>query len=639
MHNKWITYIFLGVMACALITLAFLQYNWLGSVSSEEQSRLSKSMTASTENFVTDLNQNFSQLNNNFEIQLSQNGEKPEQLLQDAYTNWIAKSNQPDLVKSVYYIKGVSDEKPLVKYFDPNTATLSQLNNPPVSIINWLQENSDAKKDFDNSLTISHGPDFGEPSFLMVPVKYLEMVTINDKNISQSIRVSLNVEQIDDGILIELNDDVIKETIIPEIARTYLTESFEDQYILSIIQSDGEDSLNVYFATKGLDVTKKPDFRRTIDKLDAQRFFIFNSGFGKNLDSFSKLDSISNKIKSIDVFKTSDSKSRISTSLSTSEFSANTIWTDSVLDHSAKVDTLITASFISSSDNPEWELWLSFKDGSLEAYVAKTKNRNLFISFGILAILGISVIMIVITAQRSHDLAQRQMLFVAGVSHELRTPITVIRSAAENLSAGVIHKEERRKEYADLMVKEGRRLSDMVDQIMEFSGIQSGKKVYQFSEFSISEFVEEVNNSCRPHLEEKGIILKYSIQTDLDICYADRDALFLAVTNLIHNAIKFSGTNSTVCLNANETIRSGKSKLIIQVQDMGDGIPEDELKQIFEPFFRGKKPIEEQIKGNGIGLSLVKKVIDAHNGEIAVNSSEGRGSTFTLKIPTDRHAS
>ena len=96
MHNKWITYIFLGVMACALITLAFLQYNWLGSVSSEEQSRLSKSMTASTENFVTDLNQNFSQLNNNFEIQLSQNGEQPEQLLQDAYTNWIAKTNQPD---------------------------------------------------------------------------------------------------------------------------------------------------------------------------------------------------------------------------------------------------------------------------------------------------------------------------------------------------------------------------------------------------------------------------------------------------------------------------------------------------------------------------------------------------------------
>ena len=637
MHNKWITYIFLGVMACALITLAILQYNWLGSVSSEEQNRLSKNMTASTENFVTDLNQKFSQLNNNFEIQLSQNGEQPEQLLQDAYTNWIAKSKQPELVKSVYYIKGVSDEEPLVKHFDPNTGTFSQLNNPPASIINWLQENSDAKEDHDNSLTISRGPDFGEPSFLMVPVKYLEMVTINDQNLSKSVRVSLNVEQIDDGILIELNDYVIKETIIPELARTYLTESFEDQYILSIVQTGDEDNLNVYFTTKGLDVTKEPDFKRTIDKFDAQKFFIFNSGLGKNLNSLSKLDSISDKIKSINIFKSSESKSSISTSFSNSEFSANSIWTDSVLDHSAKVDTLITASYVSSPNDREWELWLSFKDGSLEAYVAKTKNRNLFISFGILAILGISVIMIVITAQRSHELAQRQMLFVAGVSHELRTPITVIRSAAENLSAGVIHKEERRKEYANLLVKEGRRLSDMVDQIMEFSGIQSGKKIYQFSEFSISEFVEEVNNGCRPHLEEKSIILEYSIQTNSDICYADRDALSLAVSNLIQNAIKFSEPNSTIALNVSDSVRSDKSTLIIQVKDSGDGIPEEEIKQIFEPFFRGKKPSEEQIKGNGIGLSLVKKVIDAHNGEIAVNSSKGIGSTFTLKIPNNKH--
>ncbi len=637
MHNKWITYIFLGVMACALITLAILQYNWLGSVTSEEQNRLSKSMTASTENLVTDLNQNFSQLNNNFEIQLSQNGDKPEQLLQDAYSNWISKSKQPDLVKSIYYIQGVSDEEPLVKHFDPNTGTFSQLNNPPTSIINWLQENSDTKEDFDNSLTINHGPDFGEPSFLMVPVKYLEMVTINNKNLSQSISVSLNVEQIDDGILLELNDDVIMETIIPELARTYLTESYEDQYIISIVQPDDEDSLSVYFTTKGLDVTKEPDFKRTIDKLDAQRFFIFNSGFDKNLNSFSKLDSIPNKIKSINVYKSSESKSSISTNHLTSEFSSNTIWTDSVLDYPAKIDTLIKASFVSSSDNPEWELWLSFKDGSLEAYVAKTKNRNLFISFGILAILGISVIMIVITAQRSHDLAQRQMLFVAGVSHELRTPITVIRSAAENLSAGVIHKEERRKEYADLMVKEGRRLSDMVDQIMEFSGIQSGKKIYQFSEFSISEFVEEVNNSCRPQLEEQSIVLEYSAQTNSDICYADRDALSLAVSNLIHNAIKFSTPKSSISLNVSDSNRSGETNLVIQVKDSGNGIPEDEIKQIFEPFFRGKKPIEEQIKGNGIGLSLVKKVIDAHNGEIAVNSSKGIGSTFTLKIPNNGH--
>ena len=117
--------------------------------------------------------------------------------------------------------------------------------------------------------------------------------------------------------------------------------------------------------------------------------------------------------------------------------------------------------------------------GSLEAAVAATRRRNLAISFGILLLLGASVGFIVLSSRRAQRLATQQMEFVAGVSHELRTPLAVICSAAENLADGVIDNRDQIKRYGGLIRDEGRRLTGMVEQVLEFAGAQSGRKNYE----------------------------------------------------------------------------------------------------------------------------------------------------------------
>lgn len=296
-------------------------------------------------------------------------------------------------------------------------------------------------------------------------------------------------------------------------------------------------------------------------------------------------------------------------------------------------DTSITTAFVGNLSPSAWQLWLSFKAGSLDEFVSKTRNRNLTISFGILLVLGISGCMILIFAQRSRELAEQQMLFVAGVSHELRTPITVIRSAAENLSEGVVQNEDRKKEYANLMLAESKRLSEMVDQIMEFSGIQSGKRIYSITDVAIDPLMQDVLREMESMAEQKNIEIQYSNISKLPTFRADRDAIFLALTNLIRNAIKFSDAGSRVIFRVDEVTYKSELGLRMQIKDEGIGISEEEQKKIFQPFYRAEHVVSEQIKGNGIGLSLVERVAKAHNGTITVKSSPGVGSTFTLIIP------
>jgi signal transduction histidine kinase len=347
---------------------------------------------------------------------------------------------------------------------------------------------------------------------------------------------------------------------------------------------------------------------------------------------FKRLDSLPGTLQSISINNESSAEG-LGASSEYSKMRFRSVTKDSVF--TVKRDTTINTSFEADFTTAGWQFWLSFKEGSLDSFVNKTKNRNLVISFGILLILGFCVGMIVLFSKRSQDLAEQQMLFVAGVSHELRTPITVIRSAAENLNEGFVQDEKKRKQYTDLMLNEGRRLSEMVDQIMEFSGIQAGKRIYSFAQVEIEGLMNEILNEYKPVLESEGIQLEYSFTASTSIIYADRDAIYLSISNLLSNAIKFSGNSKKIRLAVAET--TNQDFITFVVKDNGIGIPLEEQKKVFKPFFRGKKPVDDQVKGNGIGLSLVKKVADAHKGEIRLKSKEGEGSIFILILPLGKH--
>lgn len=619
-------------MVVALVTLAVLQYHWLGSVSDAEKKRLEENLEASAENFVSDLNRGFSSLNQAFKIQISSGESEVKYLLEQSYLNWLSTAEYPQLVDSVFFVEDVYGSDPVVNIFNTDPARLIEIQKAK-HISNWIDKQKSPKRHASNSFDLIKPPEFGDPTLIAIPVQLLDLITVENESSGKNMQVSLNIDQGDDVVLLQLDDEIIKNEIIPGIAQTYFSESYTDQYHISIVKEDADSSIteSVYFTTSEGDEIPIPDYKKKLRKFDFSSVFIIQAdadetGINPLLRG---IDSLSGNLQSIEINNKSNAATTMALNSETRRLSYKTSSKDSTF--TVKRDTTINASFSADFTTAGWQFWLSFKEGSLDAFVSKAKNRNLAISFGILVILGFCVGMIVLFSKRSQDLADQQMLFVAGVSHELRTPLTVIRSAAENLNEGVIQSEERKKEYARLMLKEGRRLSEMVDQIMEFSGIQAGKRVYSFTEVEIEGLMNEILNKYKPILESEGIQLEYSFTTSKSIIKADRDALYLSISNLLNNAIKFRGDSKKIRVSVAET--SKQDFITVIVKDYGIGIPSEEQKKIFEPFFRGKKPVEDQVKGNGIGLSLVKKVAEAHKGEIRLKSKEGEGSTFILILP------
>jgi signal transduction histidine kinase len=274
-------------------------------------------------------------------------------------------------------------------------------------------------------------------------------------------------------------------------------------------------------------------------------------------------------------------------------------------------------------------LIIKHRGGSLEAVVAGARRKNLTVSLGVLALLAVSIALIIISSRRAERLARQQMEFVAGVSHELRTPLAVIRAAGENLSDGVIAEGEQVRRYGALIASEGRRLTEMVEQALEFSGIQSGRKTYQMSPARIDEIIAEAMAASQAMIKEGGFEIEKDIQSGLPMIAADRAALSRAIQNLLSNAVKYSGENRWIRIRAS----SDERQVSIAIEDRGMGIEAADLPHIFEPFHRGRAPLAAQIHGNGLGLSLVRHIITAHGGEVGVESKAGSGSSFTLRLP------
>ena len=283
-------------------------------------------------------------------------------------------------------------------------------------------------------------------------------------------------------------------------------------------------------------------------------------------------------------------------------------------------------------DAGRWLVAVQHRSGSLEAAVASVRRRNLGISFGVLLLLSVSVAMMAQTSRRAQRLARQQMEFVAGVSHELRTPIAVIRSAAENLSHGVVGGSERVKQYGQVMEGEARRLGEMVESVLQYAGVESGRGLGPQAPIAIAELVDQAVESARRSVGG-DVEVERAVATDLPVVIGDGSALTSAVQNLVVNAFKYGGDARWVGVRAAHVHRGRHGEVHITVEDRGPGIPSDELPHIFEPFSRGARAVGEQIHGNGLGLSLVQRIARAHGGSVSVRTRDSHGTSFTIVLP------
>ncbi|HEY1801503.1 MAG TPA: HAMP domain-containing sensor histidine kinase [Terriglobales bacterium] len=232
---------------------------------------------------------------------------------------------------------------------------------------------------------------------------------------------------------------------------------------------------------------------------------------------------------------------------------------------------------------------------------------------------------------REMALARLKSDFVSNVSHELRTPLALIRLYSETLEMGRLKDVSKQQEYYEIIRKESERLSALINNILDFSRIEAGRKEYDFRETDVRELVRTTLDAYRYQIEQSGFTFEETIDESVPTMSVDREAISRSLLNLVNNALKYSPDNKYIGVNLLR--RNGSVEL--QVVDHGMGIPREEHGKIFEKFYRVGDPMVHNTRGSGLGLSLVRHIVHAHGGTITVESTPGEGSKFTITLPVE----
>ena len=283
---------------------------------------------------------------------------------------------------------------------------------------------------------------------------------------------------------------------------------------------------------------------------------------------------------------------------------------------------------------PGLTLGIKVRGTTLAALEHRFVRNDFLILAGLSLLLAAGIILTHRNISREMALARLKSDFVSNVSHELRTPLSLIRLYAETLELGRLKSEAKCHEYYSIIRKESERLTALINNILDFSRIEAGRKEYDFRETDVGELVHNTLESYRYQMEQNGFAFEERIAEDVPRLRVDREALARSLLNLVNNALKYSQDRKFIGVNVFRD--NGSVKL--EVVDHGIGIPADEQSKIFEKFYRVGDPLVHNTKGSGLGLSLVRHVVQAHGGQVLVDSAPGRGSKFTIRLPLDQTA-
>jgi signal transduction histidine kinase len=274
-------------------------------------------------------------------------------------------------------------------------------------------------------------------------------------------------------------------------------------------------------------------------------------------------------------------------------------------------------------------LELRYRDRSIEQ-----EARRLFLArtalLGFIDVMLLAGLVLVWTnVRRELRLSRLKSDFVANVSHELKTPLALIRLFAETLELGRVPNPEKAQQYHAIINKESRRLTQLINNILDFSRIEAGRKEYRFELGDVSAVVRDVVDAYRFPIEHSGFSLELELAEDLPERALDPEALSQALINLINNAIKYSPERKRIRI----ATRCDGQRILISVSDSGIGIARSEHKKVFEKFYRAESSLVHDTKGSGLGLALVRHIVEAHGGEVELTSAPDQGSTFTIVLP------
>ncbi len=277
---------------------------------------------------------------------------------------------------------------------------------------------------------------------------------------------------------------------------------------------------------------------------------------------------------------------------------------------------------------PDYTLGIRVQGETIDEVVRSRFYRNLFLLMLLDLILIGGAWIVYRTLRQEVELVRLKSDFVSNVSHELRTPLSLIRMYAETLHLGRIRDPERMQGYYATMLQETERLTRLINNILNFSRMEAGKKQYQMRETDLSALVEKVMEMYAPHLESLGFTTATAC-IDVPPILGDEESLAESLLNILDNAAKYSDSDKRIRVATG--MRDGN--VFIEVEDHGIGIAPDQRDKIFEKFYRISGSLVHNTKGSGLGLALVKYIVEAHGGTVRVRSTPGEGSIFTLSFP------
>jgi signal transduction histidine kinase len=612
------------VVAAALLgliaLLATLQYRWLGQVSAAERERMKTNLAARASGFAQDFDREITRAYFSFQLDpLQEGGVNLAAHLSERHDHWKATSRYPRLVKDVYVASRAGEQDATLQRFNPSTRFVEPSEWPAeLAPIRAALEPAPPITPKATTIFVRTMPAtvWDAIPALVVPAP---MVLFGSTRVPTGPEGAAPVRLPPMSfVVLTLDREYVANEMLPAIARQHFRGAGEDiDYEMAVVSTGTK--ATVYSTRSGF----APDPAATSDA-SADLFQLRLQEFGAIASEVRRFTSfISTRVDH------PQKGTPIEGRIAIREAAPVSI----VLQHGGMADkraietSLATAR--TSASSPHWRLVVKHPSGSLETAVAQVRRRNLLVSSGILAILGASVGFLLVTTRRAQDLARQQMEFVAAVSHELRTPLAVIRSAADNLAEGVVNEDPQVRKYGDLVRGEGRRLSDMVEQILELAGIHSGQRGFALAPVPIVPLLRDVIRASGTLIEQAGLNVEYEAPDTLPAVLGDEQALRRVFQNLVGNAIKYGASGGWIGLSA----RVNGRELVVTVADRGIGIEPSEQAKIFEPFYRAPQAIAAQIQGAGLGLSLVQRIVEAHGGRITLRSSPGAGSEFTVHLP------
>ena len=622
--------ILVGVVMLLVPALAWMQYQWLGQLSTAERERMQRTLRTAAAQFATEFDSELSRTLVSLQVDGATLRNQNWSAYAQRYSVWVNSVSEPRLVRDVWLVDTLPGT-PL-----PDVTAVTRPASIPVDRLRlrkwntqslafedaaWPDDLLQMRESFaarfiglmvpgprrpeppgshrEATLAVALGDD----NTLISPVTLFEMP--GDHQAPPKISIL-------GFTIVRLDPVVVRETLLATLTqRHFHGGDSEVDYRVAVVKKDDPASV-IWESEPGIAaaVSAAPDVAQGFMGPRPEQMFLF----ARNLrgDAGSRLPAPGSRSENIVVSMIEKETGR------------------------RGGNRVIARGAQFSGFDTRWVLMAKHRSGSLEAAVAAVRTRNLLVSSSILMLLTVVIGLIAVSARRAQELARQQMEFVAAVSHELRTPVSVIGAAAGNLADGVVGDPQRVRKYGETIQGEARRLGETVERVLQLAGIAAGRAAAAQTPISPDTLVQESIGACRTEIDAAGFNVEVAVAENLPMVVGDVTALRSALQNLISNAVKYGGDARWVRISASAAPGSrlpAPGQVLFTVEDRGLGIDPDDRKHIFEPFYRGREAVSQQIQGSGLGLNLVMRIVEAHGGKVSVASEPGKGSTFTLALP------